>query len=443
MIHSFKQWEESQSIGINESINNAKKRFLDKKRITEEEFEDALEFDKSSNGKYIEKIIEFYLRGEDKTETELQRIGKVFVEFHNLLERNKIKKSDITSYRTLEDLKSAVKEAKKEEIERETKELTNGNFDIIVNNDDMLIVIPLDHEASKLWGDDTKWCTTSTNPSFWYSYTLERDISFYYIWIKNVDLILNSNEYLEEDDIEVKQRTKMAVAVSNYYRDQYECFDKDDNSIDFKIVKKITGLDEDTFESVEMEKPMWYYDVTNLELDISKVEVNKDGSINYDGDVYIYYPSEQYTWFKKVWGDWISANERNNDVNSMKECSLPEEIQYDFSFNNTDIEDLQGCPQIIGRDCDLSDNPKLKSIEGAPKEIGGDFNYKGTELSLSKNSKIRMTADDIRKYVKVGGKIINDSGEWEEGESDKKAFYHPDQLTLFNESKKSGNKLNR
>lgn len=435
MVYSFEQWGISHRDEINESIKVAKKRFLDKERVTEREFEDALSYDKSSTGKYIEKILDLYLKGEKRTERELYKIGEVFVEFHELLQRNKIKKSDITSYKTINDIKSAIREAKKDEIEKKTNELTDGNFEIIVNNDDMLVVIPLDHEASKLWGNDTKWCTTSTNSSFWYSYTLEKDITLYYIWIKNPTLIINSNEDLEDDDPEMRFLSKMAVAVSSRYRQQYECFDKDDDSIDFKVVKLITGLDEDTFEPVELEKPMWYYDVINLELDISKVEVNKDGSINYDGDIYIYYPGEQYAWFKKVWGDWISANERNYDVNSMNECSLPEEIQYDFSFNNTDIEDLQGCPQIIGRDCDLSDNPKLKSIEGAPKEIGGDFNYKGTELSLSKNSKIRMTADDIRKYIKVGGNIINDSGEWSEGESDKKAFYHPDQLSLFNEAK--------
>jgi hypothetical protein len=44
-----------------------------------------------------------------------------------------------------------------------------------------------------------------------------------------------------------------------------------------------------------------------------------------------------------------------------------------------------------------------------------------------------MTAQDIREIIEVDGLIINDLGEWQEGESDAKPFYHPSQISLFNE----------
>jgi hypothetical protein len=441
MIHKFHQWlNENSKIELNESVATAKKRFLDNGRVSDSEFEDAMSFDKSPTGKYVEKILDFYIKGDKRVEREMSKIGEVFIEFHDLLERNKIKKGDITSYKTIEELKSAVKEAQKDEIQKETEELTGGNFDIVVNNDDMLIVIPLDHEASMLWGGDTKWCTTSTNDHHWKSYIMDKDMCFYYIWIKNLDLIENLEEFENRDRDssylkEIESLSKMAVAIYPG-SSHFECYDKNDNNISFDIVGMITGYDGYQFDWVEIEKPHWYYGLRELELNYSDVEENEDGTINYNGDVWIYYPEYQSIPFNEVTGDWMSQNEHNQDITSMRDCYLPNEIGYNFEFNNTNIEDLQGCPKRIGNNCNISDNPKLKSIEGAPEIVGGDFDYRGTELSLSKNSKIRMSADDIRKFIKVEGKIINDRGEWEEGESDEKAFWHPDQLELFNESKK-------
>ena len=46
---------------------------------------------------------------------------------------------------------------------------------------------------------------------------------------------------------------------------------------------------------------------------------------------------------------------------------------------------------------------------------------------------IRMTAEEIRQHIQVQGLVINDSGEWEEGESDIKPFFHPNQISMFDE----------
>jgi hypothetical protein len=238
------------------------------------------------------------------------------------------------------------------------------------------------------------------------------------------------------DEYDLSLYIKMAVAVYPY-GDQMECFNKNDDSIDFEVVEKITGLDSDTFEWEEVEKPGWWYDIHSLELDPNNAEENEDGTIDYDGDVYIPRysdPSEGYLGsFRKIYGDLVFENEKNYDITSMVYCRLPEEVGYNFTFTNTDIENLHGSPKTIGSEYDVSNNKKLISIEGAPLTVEGNFNYKGTPLSNSRNSMIRMTAEEIRKHVKIEGLVINDLGEWEEGESDTKPFYHPSQISMFND----------
>jgi hypothetical protein len=258
--------------------------------------------------------------------------------------------------------------------------------------------------------------------------------------VKNKSLIQdwyeeNYGELPDEDTIELY--SKMAVAVYPY-DDMHECFDKKDNSIDFDVVESITGLGGEVFQWLENEKPFWFWSIRELDLDIKDAVELEDGTIKYEGDIYVgrYIDLESegvLAGFTEITGDLHYENQRNYEITSMRACYLPREVGYNFTFTNTNIKDLVGCPEIIGNDCDIRDNVELISIEGAPKNVGGDFIYKNTPLSNSRNSRIRMTADDIRKHIKVEGLIINDYGEWGEGESDTKRFYHPSQISMFND----------
>lgn len=434
----YEEWKNINSF-INESLSTARTRFLDTEKVTEKEFEEALGFDLSTNKKYIEKILDFYLKGKHEDEESIQQIGVTIKRFDTLVNRNKIAKTDINYFKTYKSLRNAVEDAEVEEVEQEATDLKSGDFMVIKDNKDLLVVVPQSHEASQEWGNDTKWCTTSSSDTYWKDYTLNKEINLFYIMVKNISLIEDwyYSVYGEmPDEYDLGLYTKMAVAVYPY-GDHMECFNKNDDSISFEVVEEITGLEADAFEWNEIEKPSWWYDLHALELDPSNAEENEDGTIDYDGDVYIPTytdPSEGYLGsFRKIYGDLVFENEKNYDITSMVYCRLPEEVGYNFTFTNTDIENLHGSPKTIGSEYDVSNNKKLISIEGAPLTVEGNFNYKGTPLSNSRNSMIRMTAEEIRKHVKIEGLVINDLGEWEEGESDTKPFYHPSQISMFND----------
>jgi hypothetical protein len=434
----YEEWKNINSF-INESLSTARTRFLDTEKVTEKEFEEALGFDLSTNKKYIEKILDFYLKGKHEDEESIQQIGVTIKRFDTLVNRNKIAKTDINYFKNYKSLRNAVEDAEIEEVEKEATDLKSGDFIVIKDNKDLLVVVPQSHEASQEWGNDTKWCTTSSSDIYWKDYTLNKEINLFYIMVKNISLIEDwyYNVYNEmPDEYELGLYTKMAVAVYPY-GDHMECFNRNDDSIYFEIVQEITGLEADSFEWKEIEKPYWWYDVHSLELDPSNADETEDGTIDYDGDVYIpnYTNPSEETYlgsFRKISGDLVFENPRNYDVTSMKDCYLPIEVGSDFIFTNTNIENLIGSPKIVGKDYVVSDNTKLISIEGFPESVEGNFYYKGTPLSNSRNSMIRMTAEEIRKHVKVEGLVINDLGEWEEGESDTKPFYHPSQISMFN-----------
>ena len=94
------------------------------------------------------------------------------------------------------------------------------------------------------------------------------------------------------------------------------------------------------------------------EYDIRNYTINKDLTINVNGNVY------------------LSAID-------LKE--FPEYIQFgvvrgDFVCRINYLTSLRGVPRIVGGNFDCADN-ELTSLEGAPKEVGGYFDCNDNELT--------------------------------------------------------------
>lgn len=77
-------------------------------------------------------------------------------EFEKHSKAGRIKNSDISSYRSWIQIQDSVKEAedivRMKELEKQVKKL--------YEDDEWLVVTPLSFEASKVYGMNTKWCTT-------------------------------------------------------------------------------------------------------------------------------------------------------------------------------------------------------------------------------------------------------------------------------------------
>ena len=89
---------------------------------------------------------------------------EILNEFEKHSKSKRIEKNDISQHDTFITLQTEVNKAKEilrlKELEKQTKKL----FD----NDEWLVLIPLSYEASKLYGMETKWCTTQER--YWNDY---------------------------------------------------------------------------------------------------------------------------------------------------------------------------------------------------------------------------------------------------------------------------------
>jgi hypothetical protein len=107
----------------------------------------------------IYRFIDGFFNFED-----LQKFRK-FCEFN---ERNLIEENDLTKLKSFEQLISAMSMA---EMKAEEKDLENQVIKIL-DNDEWLLLRPLTFNASKKYGANTKWCTTTEhNSEYFFKYT--------------------------------------------------------------------------------------------------------------------------------------------------------------------------------------------------------------------------------------------------------------------------------
>ena len=167
-IHSYK---------IFENLKFAKSE-LSKGEISPKDFDYLLNLDKSTTKKYIGWMVKHF-KG---VETNL---------FRNKLEEfQSLNMGDIYRFKTFDELEKAV------DIENNKKSMSfkeqAKDYDVIIDNDDMFLVSPHSHEASRKLGlkyfafrtkdgvKDCAWCTTYANNANFNDYYYNKSDTFYY-----------------------------------------------------------------------------------------------------------------------------------------------------------------------------------------------------------------------------------------------------------------------
>ena len=355
---------------LSESLATAKKRFLDKRLVSVDVFNDAKELDTTPTKKYIEKMLDLYVKDDSKG---LKGIASVIMKFDDLLIKNKITgEKDIMKYTSLEDVTKAIGTSETTTVEKEAEELKKYGSQVIIDNEDILVIIPREKKNSCKWGKDTSWCTTAAGADYYYDYTQNYGITLYYIFVKNIELLKGNDNY-----------SKMAVSV--YPGGNKECFDKEDEDMKFSDVLKITGLKPDVFKPDPNKKNEMFEKLKELDMSIDKLKQNSDGTYDYNGDIEI-----PYTFMfnhanmgnslealpiklRKVDGDFICSY---TTITTLK--GGPTGVTGHFSCTNTNITSLEGSPDVVGGDFICDRNSKLSSLKGATKIIGGSFTCQKT-----------------------------------------------------------------
>lgn len=128
--------------------------------------------DPTDTYKYSEFLIKILKRWYDNLDIRygmgVDFIGEENVEILNEFEKHckakRIEKNDISQHTDFISLKNEVKRANEILRVKESEKQTKKIFD----NDEWLVIVPLSYEASKMYGMNTKWCTTELK--YWNKY---------------------------------------------------------------------------------------------------------------------------------------------------------------------------------------------------------------------------------------------------------------------------------
>ncbi len=188
---------------IQESKKEAK-QYLDQGKISDEEYNALLGIDPSESKKYTGWLARSFISGEEK---DLDNLRNTVEEFDAFVRRGKLKgnESNIQSYKSFKSLYDIVNNLNQTTSDTSRKQ-AKGDFDVIVDNEDIRIVVPYTHEASRRLGltpieqggfafrdceggkKDSAWCTTYSTSTHWDDYYYAKYVDFFYILVKSEQL---------------------------------------------------------------------------------------------------------------------------------------------------------------------------------------------------------------------------------------------------------------
>jgi hypothetical protein len=173
-------------------------------------------------------------------------------EYDVFAKKGKVKTKDINQFKSFKDLQVEVDQINQSGEGISVKDLEN-DYDTVIDNDNLLIMSPHTHEASrklglsyfafrscKGGGKDSAWCTTYKAPDHFNSYYYKHNVTFYYIKVKSPKMIEQLKQAFPKS---WKNMIVVALAVlDNGKIDGYDGLDKQIKPQDIKIFTDIIGI---------------------------------------------------------------------------------------------------------------------------------------------------------------------------------------------------------
>ena len=235
-------------IVILENIKLAKK-FLEQNKLSNEDLKKIIEIDPSPKKKYVGWLSKVFIN--DKPDFDDLRNN--IEEYDTLLNKGKVKTKDINAFKSFEDLKKEVKEINDTGGNKSNKD-SEKEYDTILDSDDLLIMSPHTHAASRKLGlshfafrdceedgkNDSAWCTTVKAPDHFNSYYYSSGNTFYYVKVKSKELMDKIVQTFPKIG-KVLQITALVV-FENGNIEGYDALDKKMSDVDIRKYTKIIGI---------------------------------------------------------------------------------------------------------------------------------------------------------------------------------------------------------
>ena len=255
----YKDFFKNENLMIVENKRQAE-LYVTQGKLSLDDFKKLLEIDPSKQKKYVGWIAKQWIIKAGKLS--IDDLRNTIEEYDVFLNKGKVKTKDINAFKTFEDLAAEVKElnATGEGLSDTDRE---NDYETIVDNNDILVMCPHTHEASRKLGlstfkyrdcgdgnKDSAWCTTYKTSDHWNSYYLKSNATFYYFLIKS-DILMKKLEkefpFINENTMCGKNMRVVALAVLDDNRiDGYdglnERFDSGTSQTNVDKFRKIVGV---------------------------------------------------------------------------------------------------------------------------------------------------------------------------------------------------------
>ena len=224
-------------------------------KLSPEDFELLVSIDPSPTKKYTGWLARQWV---NKTTSGIQSIDDLrntIEEYHVFLTGGKAKTKDIYQFKSFADLKSEVEELNA--IGTESNSELRDDYEIIRDDDKLLIAVPHSHEASRYLGItkfqfrqckddkgnltgqlDSAWCTTYKAPDHWNVNYYNRGYTLYYIRVKDQGTMDDLKAAFPEKEGAI---LVVALLVNNKGK-LFEGFDGKDDRLNSKQIAKFRKI---------------------------------------------------------------------------------------------------------------------------------------------------------------------------------------------------------
>lgn len=181
---------------LQENVKTAK-QFVVSGKLSEDDLKKIIKIDPTPTRKFVGWMSKVFI----KEKPSIDALRNTVEEYNVFLEKGKAKTKDINQFKSFRELQSEVNELNDSGDTLSLKELEN-DYEVIMDNDDLLIMSPHTHEASRKIGlayfayrncgegkKDSAWCTTYKSPDHFNDYYYSKKYTFYYVKVKSDRLI--------------------------------------------------------------------------------------------------------------------------------------------------------------------------------------------------------------------------------------------------------------
>jgi hypothetical protein len=206
-------------------------------KVSPEDFNSIVLADPTPQKKYVGWMTKIFIQDG----TDIDDLRNTVEEFNTFLNKGKTKTKDLNAFKSFKDLKSEIDNLNNSGEGTSSKDLEN-DYEMILDNSDLLIMTPHTHEASRKLGlskfafrdcegggKDSAWCTTYKAPDHFNDYYYKNNVTFYYIHVKSESMIEQLKAAFPS-----KWKNMIVVALAVFQNGKMDGYD----GLDKQIVKK-------------------------------------------------------------------------------------------------------------------------------------------------------------------------------------------------------------